>query len=49
MRKPRILEDGARYHVSAKINRGEFIFEDKEIKDLFLEIVKDPKKNMHLY
>ena len=24
MRKPRVLEDGAIYHVSSKINRGEY-------------------------
>ena len=40
MRKPRILQIGAKYHVSAKINRGEHIFEPNEIKNLFLEIVK---------
>ena len=40
MRKPRILQIGAKYHVSAKINRGEHIFEPNGIKSLFLEIVK---------
>ena len=40
MRKPRVLQIGAKYHVSAKINRGEHIFEPNEIKSLFLEIVK---------
>ena len=44
MRKPRVLQIGAKYHVSAKINRGEHIFEPNEIKNLFLEIVKRAKK-----
>jgi putative transposase len=44
MRKPRTLKGGAKYHISAKINRGEFIFNEKEIKDLFLEIIKRSKK-----
>ncbi len=44
MRKSRHLEDGATYHVSAKINRGEYAFENDEIKNLFLEIIKRAKK-----
>lgn len=44
MRKPRILKDGVAYHVSAKINRGERIFEDDQIKNLFLEVLKDAQK-----
>ena len=44
MRKPRILQTGAKYHVSAKINRGEHIFEPNDIKNLFLDAVKRSKK-----
>jgi putative transposase len=44
MRKLRLLKEGAKYHVSAKINRGEHIFEPDEIKKLFMNIVKRSKK-----
>jgi REP element-mobilizing transposase RayT len=43
MRKAREIYIGAEYHVTARINRGEFILESNEIKDLFLEIVKRSK------
>ncbi len=43
MRKPRYLETGAEYHVTARINRGEFALETKEIKELFLQTVKRAK------
>ena len=51
MRKPRLLQNGAKYHVSAKINRAEHIFEPDEIKNLFMDIVKRSKKkyNFSLY
>ncbi|MDA3948658.1 MAG: transposase [Spirochaeta sp.] len=39
MRKPRDLREHAEYHVVARANRQEFIFETKEIKDLFLSVV----------
>ena len=44
MRKTRELKKGAKYHASAKINRGEHIFETDQIKTLFLEIVRRSKK-----
>ena len=44
MRKPRQLQKGAKYHVSAKINRNEHIFEPDQMKNLFMEIVKRSKK-----
>ena len=44
MRKPRILQEGAIYHVTSKINRGEHIFESDEIKKLFMGIIKRAKK-----
>ena len=43
MRKPRELYTGAEYHVTARINRGEFALETSEIKELFLFIVKRAK------
>ena len=44
MRKPRLLKKEAKYHVAAKINRGEHIFESDLIKNLFMNIVKRSKK-----
>lgn len=43
MRKKRLLKNGAKYLISAKINRGEEIFEDDKIKDLFMETVERSK------
>jgi putative transposase len=45
MRKPRLrqLQDGARYHVTARANRKEMILENKAIKELFLWVVKRAK------
>jgi putative transposase len=44
LRKPRFLKNGATYHVIARINRMEFILEDNEIRDLFLNVLKESKK-----
>jgi putative transposase len=44
MRKLRVLQEGATYHVSSKINRCEHVFETDEIKNLFLKVVKRSKK-----
>jgi len=44
MRKPRQLRSDAEYHVVARANRKEFIFESKEMKDLFLSVLKEAKK-----
>ncbi|MFP4534583.1 MAG: transposase [Spirochaetaceae bacterium] len=44
MRHPRLLEIGAEYHVVAKANRGEFIFDSPDIKDLFLDVLRRAKK-----
>lgn len=33
MRKPRVIQEGAIYHVVAKVNRGEFIFETDILKN----------------
>jgi putative transposase len=43
MRKPRILTEGARYHVSARANRQDLIFSEDETKDLFLSVVRKAK------
>lgn len=44
MRPRRALKPGAKYHVSARINRDECILKDRAIKNLFLSIVKEAKK-----
>ena len=44
MRKRRLLKNRSHYHVIAKINRGEMILEENQIKSLFLEVVKNAKK-----
>ncbi len=44
MRKLRMLSKGAKYHVTAKINRGEFALEAPVIKHLFLSTIKRAKK-----
>ncbi|MBN1410635.1 MAG: transposase [Spirochaetales bacterium] len=44
MRKRRKIVNGARYHVTARANRGEFIFNSKRIKELFLKTVKRARK-----
>ena len=44
MRKPRYLIMGAEYHITAKINRGEFALESKVIKEMFLQTVKRAKE-----
>ena len=40
MRKTRELYAGAKYHVTARINRGEFALKSPEVKDLFLHTVR---------
>jgi REP element-mobilizing transposase RayT len=44
MRKPRMLREGARYHVYARANRKEMIMDRDEMKDLFLTVVKAAKE-----
>jgi putative transposase len=43
MRRPRELKDGARYHVTARANRKEMIFDIDPMKELFLSVVKRAK------
>ena len=44
MRKNRELLDGAEYHVTARINRGETIFLNQENRELFMKVLKRAKK-----
>jgi len=44
MRKNRHLEQGAVYHVTAQINRGEMAFSETAMRELFLAFVKRAKK-----
>ena len=44
MRRNRRLLDGAEYHVTARINRGEMVFLAIEDRELFIEILKRAKK-----
>jgi len=44
MRKNRLLEQGAVYHVTARINRGEMVFIETAMRALFLAYVKQVKK-----
>lgn len=43
MRKPRVLQDGALYHVTARANRKEMIFDACEMKELFLQVMRRAK------
>ena len=36
MRKRREILDGFSYHITARINRQEFLFESNEVKEMFL-------------
>lgn len=44
MRHPRVLRDGASYHVTARANRGEFVFSLALVKELFLEVIREAKR-----
>jgi putative transposase len=44
MRKNRKLLEGAEYHVTARINRGEMIFSNREDRELFIDVLKRAKK-----
>jgi putative transposase len=43
MRRPRILLEGACYHVVARANRKEMIFHADETKKLFLLVIREAK------
>lgn len=44
MRHPRILINGARYHVTARINRKEMLLESSRVRELFLSTVRRAKR-----
>ena len=44
MRKPRLLQEGAKYHVTARANRQEMIFDSDAMKALFEDVVARAKK-----
>ena len=44
MRRRRMLQDGAEYHVSARANRGEMILSSEDDKKLLLAVIKRAKK-----
>ena len=46
-RKARELMDGASYHVMNQINRGEYYFQDPELKEIFLGLVKEAKQKFN--
>jgi putative transposase len=43
MRKPRQLKEGARYHVTARVNHQEMRLDDEASKALFLDTIKRAK------
>jgi len=47
MRRNRILQEGAEYHVTAKINRGEKIFLNPEDRKLFMDVLTRAKKKFN--
>ena len=47
MRRNRILQEGAEYHVTARINRGEKIFLAQEDRELFMDVLKRAKKRFN--
>lgn len=47
MRKTRDIRQDATYHVVAKTNRGEFLLNTDEMKELFLNILEDAKKKFN--
>ncbi len=44
MRKPRMLLPNAKYHVAARINRGQCVFKPDEIKILFMNTLKRSRR-----
>ncbi len=44
MRKTRIIENQAVYHVVERANRGEFILNSDLCKEMFIEVLKRAKK-----
>jgi putative transposase len=49
MRKPRVLVEGAWYHVTARVNRGEFCLDHDAVRDLFVVILTRAKKRYRFH
>ncbi|MDA3940978.1 MAG: transposase [Spirochaetia bacterium] len=47
MRKRRELIDGFSYHVTARINRQEFLFDSDEIKEMFMDVLRRAERKYH--
>ena len=47
MRRNRQLQEGAEYHVTARINRGEKIFLTRENRELFMGVLKRAKEKFN--
>jgi len=47
MRKNRRLLEGAEYHVTARINRGEMIFLNRDDREFFIEILRRAKRKFN--
>ena len=43
MRKPRKIEEGVSYHVVSRANRKEYILNSLEIKEMFLQVLREAK------
>ena len=48
MRQKRQLKEDATYHVTARINRGQFIFNEAPMRTLFLDYIKKVKEKYPL-
>jgi len=47
MRKRREILDGFSYHITARINRQEFLFESNEVKEMFMDVLRRAKRKHH--
>ena len=47
MRKPRVLREGALYHVSARANRKERILAEEGMNDVLLQVIQRARKRYH--
>ena len=47
MRRNRVLLEGAEYHVTARINRGEMVFLAQEDRELFMATLRRAKKKFN--
>jgi len=44
-RKPRLFVSGATYHVYCRVARGEFVFENPDNAEAFIETLRDVSNN----